>query len=399
MLWLYLLGNRRAIAIMATDRRAVWIGLLFVLSAGLAREYDGADLVHEPWHLLLPLAASLPTSFLLFLVLFAGVRWGREPAPRFWATYRSFLGLFWMTAPLAWLYATPYERFLDPYRATQANLATLGLVALWRVVLMMRVGVVLHGGCFLAVACRVLLVGSTLLSVGIIYVSPGLDALIELMGGMRGTHSEQLVKVVAQNMLGAGCWSLPVWILIFLFTRDNVARHSALPTRGWVQPPEEPASARGLLTLAVLSLLVWIPILPWTQPEQVNRRRAEQLYLADQLPEFLAELSAHEPEDYPPHWQPPPTRFLPRRHEGFRPWFAILEALQQYPAAPWVRRQYLERFTTEIRSRFIPGRVLDSKIWDWLLDHPKDVERMRKIKEHFGDELDLPMPLAKDANR
>ena len=41
-------------------------------------------------------------------------------------TFRSFLNLYWMTAPLAWLYAIPFERFLSPADATTANLALLG---------------------------------------------------------------------------------------------------------------------------------------------------------------------------------------------------------------------------------------------------------------------------------
>ncbi|MEI4896505.1 hypothetical protein Q8G71_35005, partial [Klebsiella pneumoniae] len=51
----------------------------------------------------------------------------------------SFLTLLWLTAPLAWLYAIPYVRFLSPGAATSANLWTLACVAAWRVVLMMRV--------------------------------------------------------------------------------------------------------------------------------------------------------------------------------------------------------------------------------------------------------------------
>jgi len=35
------------------------------LLPAFAREYDGEDLLHEPWHLLLPLVASLATSFIL----------------------------------------------------------------------------------------------------------------------------------------------------------------------------------------------------------------------------------------------------------------------------------------------------------------------------------------------
>ena len=60
----------------------MWIGLLFVLAAGVAREYDGEDLWHEPWHVLLPLGASLATSLVLYLLvrLVAWLRTSSEPA-------------------------------------------------------------------------------------------------------------------------------------------------------------------------------------------------------------------------------------------------------------------------------------------------------------------------------
>src|SRR5262245_33154150 len=66
MLVRYLCGSRDAIQTIAGNRHAPWIGLLFVLSAGFAREYDGEDLLHEPWYVVIPVGASLVTSFLLF---------------------------------------------------------------------------------------------------------------------------------------------------------------------------------------------------------------------------------------------------------------------------------------------------------------------------------------------
>ncbi|MFO0841704.1 MAG: hypothetical protein U0797_04780 [Gemmataceae bacterium] len=123
----YLLGRRDAIEAIAGNRNALWIGLLFVLSAGFAREYDGEDLWNEPGYLVIPLGASLVSSSLLFLLAYGiaagngGARWGM-----FFPSYFAFLGLFWMTAPLAWLYAVPYEHFLSPVEAMRANLVTLG---------------------------------------------------------------------------------------------------------------------------------------------------------------------------------------------------------------------------------------------------------------------------------
>jgi hypothetical protein len=74
----YLLGNREAILTLSRDPWTLRIGLLFVLSAGFAREYDQEYLVAKPWVLLVPLAASLAASFLLFqLVYFAAKKKGQ----------------------------------------------------------------------------------------------------------------------------------------------------------------------------------------------------------------------------------------------------------------------------------------------------------------------------------
>src|SRR5688572_21713035 len=120
----FLVGDRGAILRLAGDRATLWVGLLFVFAAGLARDYDGADLMREPWWLVVPVAASLGVSLLLFAGVHASIRRGAAKAgtvaPGFWTAYRVFLGLFWMTAPLALLYAIPYERFLTPAGAVAA---------------------------------------------------------------------------------------------------------------------------------------------------------------------------------------------------------------------------------------------------------------------------------------
>ena len=123
----YLIGSRSAILMLADHPRTWLVGRVFVLSAGFAREYDGEDLLHEPWYLAIPLGASLVSSLLLFGVFYVPCRMTGLDAPPFVAAYRAFLGLFWMTAPLAWLYAVPYERLLDPVSAAYANIWTLAL--------------------------------------------------------------------------------------------------------------------------------------------------------------------------------------------------------------------------------------------------------------------------------
>src|SRR5271165_6774891 len=104
-LWGFLFGDADAIRRLAANPWTLVIGALLVLSAGVARNYDSHDLQREWWRLLLPFAASTLAAALLFGVAALLVRAGASIAPLGW----GILGLFWLTAPLAWLYGLPFE--------------------------------------------------------------------------------------------------------------------------------------------------------------------------------------------------------------------------------------------------------------------------------------------------
>jgi hypothetical protein len=127
-----------------------------VLSGGLARNYDGAYL-REEWTVLLhgPIVSTM-NALILYSLAFAAMRADRGVRPPFLSGALAFLGLFWMTAPMAWLYAIPYERFLSPVQAVEANLWTLAFVSLWRVLLMSRVLAVLYRAAFIPLLLLVL---------------------------------------------------------------------------------------------------------------------------------------------------------------------------------------------------------------------------------------------------
>ncbi len=196
----YLIGNRQAILDLASSRWSLLVGALFVLSAGFAREYDGNDLRMEPWHLALPFGASLVSSLALFCLAWCG-QFRKEPRPVFISAYLSFLGLFWMTAPLAWSYAVPYERFLSAVDAVLANLWTLGLVSVWRVALMSRALVVLLNYRPWAAVSVVLLFGDTVALFLLQFVP---IPLINIMGGLHLTDSDRLLQEVTIGVLFAG---------------------------------------------------------------------------------------------------------------------------------------------------------------------------------------------------
>ena len=87
-------------------------------------------------------------------------------------------------------------------------------------------------------------------------------------------------------------------------------------------------------------MLIWIPILPCTQPEQQLRRRVELAFRENRISDGLALLSAHKQEEFPPHWDPPP-RFL--KGDRMSNVLEIWEEILQREPSPWVRQRYLRK--------------------------------------------------------
>jgi hypothetical protein len=329
----YLVGNRQAILTIAGSRSALVLSCLFVLSAGFAREYDGEDLSHEPWHVLIPLVVSLGAAFALFTLACLS-RGGFFPP--FVSGYLSFLALFWMTAPMAWLYAVPYERFVDPVEAMRLNLSTLGLVSLWRVALMVRVLMVWLQFPFFGAVCTVLLFADGVALLAIVFAPM---PVLHLMGGVRLAPTEAVLVATAGTVFCFGGCTLPCWFVGW------ATAHAARPKKG---QPVELIKARPsgpLWLLAVFSVAVWPFVLPHTQPEQRLRRSADTLFKAGQFAEALDLMSQHSPDDFPPHWAPPPHQITLRLYND-DPLLEAWRVLLERPTAPWVRALYVEKLRT-----------------------------------------------------
>src|SRR5436190_1804978 len=118
-------GGKAAIEAVARSRSALPTGIALVLLTGIARNYDQKFILESPLWLIGPLIFSFFSGTFLFAIVYWGFSRrhlgaaGTLPSSGQW---RRFMALFWMTAPVAWLYAIPVERFLSSYRAAQANL-------------------------------------------------------------------------------------------------------------------------------------------------------------------------------------------------------------------------------------------------------------------------------------
>lgn len=330
----YLLGSRSAVLRIAESRWALPLGLALVVSGGLARNYDGQDLLAEPWVLAAGVLVSTVNAFVLFGLAYWAARACGSTLPGFWRGYRAFLGLFWMTAPMAWLYAVPYERMLEPVGAVKANLATLALVSAWRVLLSARALSVLFGVPYAAVLMLVLLFSDvTLVAAAMASPKPVLD----VMGGLQHTDEDALMASAAFMVIGCGVLLAPV-ALIGAFVGGFWMRGewgAGRVDRGEPWP-------RALGCLACVALLAWVPALVVTQPEQRLRRRAESMLRAGDVEGAFAEMSRHERSAYPPIWDPPPRIGYGETKPNLADVVRVMEA---HPPAEWVRRVYAEKLS------------------------------------------------------
>jgi hypothetical protein len=334
----FLIGRQRAILEIASQRKALRVGALLVLSAALARNYDRVSLLHEPWRLLGPFVASLAISGALFLFVYGVGHWKGMGGPGAGRAYLSFVALYWMTAPLAWLYGIPYERFLSPLGAIKANLWTLAVVSVWRVALMIRVISVVFGFRVRAALPLVMLIADAA-ALAALHLVPA--PVIHVMGGI---SPEQDALAWTALMVTALCWlPLPFWIVL-----------AAVVAFSWRNPPEwqvaataeAPGGGNGTLAFAALAVVGWAAALPFTQPEQILAHHIDKAYRNSGPAAALKQMSAHRRADFPPDWQPPPRKFPgePSTSEVLD----MLEAVVVNPAPVWVVELYSRRFRERI---------------------------------------------------
>lgn len=337
----FLRGDRQAILDLARCRHTIWLGGVLVLSAGFAREYDGEDLSREPWHLFIPHAASLVTSFVLYFMVRLVALQRAAALQKFFRGFRIFLGLYWMTAPLAWVYAIPFERWLSPGDATQLNLTLLGLVSLCRVVLIIRVIQVAFGArTTMDVIMTVLLFSDAVMLTAISFIP---IPLLQLMGGIRLTETEAVLQSTVLLLRLAGVPGLAIFVIGYA-----LACQKKPP---WEPPVIEPSGkiSSPMWIVAALAVLGWGAVLPFTQPEQQLRWQVEHDLECGRISEALRVMSAHEPSDFPPHWDPPPHVALQRHSPDIV--HVVFVVVSENPA-DWVRELYLEKFQRKFAEVF-----------------------------------------------
>ncbi|GDY23995.1 hypothetical protein LBMAG56_53420 [Verrucomicrobiota bacterium] len=269
-------GEAKAIREIAESRSAAGVGVVLVFTAAIARNYDQKFLLESPW-IIGPLVVSLISAFFIYAFIRGCCLWVIYPKGEpvgFWSQFRRFLPLFWMTAPLAWLYAIPVERFLDPLASAKANLALLAVVALWRVVLLARVLSVLHGVAWPLMLLWVIAPACVEVMAISMFGGPMLER--KIMAGMAGIQlpPEELFMIRAAKFAANGA-----------FIVGAVAFLGALGLQQWPQlrrglearPLPAPAIGGGPWKALAAVVVVWIAVAIFPQREVWRHFQLERL--------------------------------------------------------------------------------------------------------------------------
>ncbi len=270
------------------------------------------------------------------------------PLAGFWSRYRVFLGLYWMTAPLAWLYAIPVERYVSAGDAVNWNLRFLALVSVWRVLLITRVLAVLTGATGKQLIFPVMLFADT---VAVTLVSQIDVQIFAVMGGVRLTEAEVALAGAKILVMFGGVLTWPFWLIGSLGVAGTGTKNWS-----WAPASEKPSTLvfRTVWPFAAASVVVLCLFLPWTQAEQQLRGSVERDFGASRYHAGLATMSAHSRDDFPPHWAPPPSIGSNSERRFILPIVAALSP----QTAPWVRKIFLDKMDAALGRSDFPMETL-----------------------------------------
>lgn len=344
----FLFGRRRAIERLAATPGCWRFGLVLVLCAGIAREYDQVFLLHAPVMFLVPLIASLILAGIYFLLLLIC----RLQEPK--SAFPAFIGLFWLTAPLAWFYALPFERLCDPVTAVWANTITLCIVAAWRVLLFARVLAVLNGQRMLPYLAWTFFGGSIAILVSSFFLQL---SLVPMMGGLQAlTPAEETIQSIADFAFSAAIvaffLSIPLLVIGFKLRR---------PVQQW--PAAEQAGP--FPKLAALSLLVfWSILLAMGQADFWRLQHCRGLIAVQRYDAALAYVNDLQPMDFPPatgpfqHSMDVTLDLIDATDDTLEPW--IRRALADRVEWLWLR--YPDKWLSEEEVNRL-GRLPETQRW------------------------------------
>jgi len=339
----YLFGQAEAIRTVASARSAIWTGIILVFLTSIARNYDQTHISENAFRWVFgSLLFSVVSGTWLFLVSYCGfARRGMVDKDReaIWSHWPQFMGLFWMTAPIAWLYAIPVERFMEPVAAAKTNITLLVIVSIWRVLLMSRV---------LQVVCRAPFSRSLIwtlfpaaVEVLIVAFLGGFftRAIMMSMAGLRNSPAEDVIHSAVGNAFTMSFYGAPFLLIVAIFWKCSKIL-VPFPKRTPAMYP-----VKSLLIATICWVIVAIP----NQRQLWHSAQVEVMMKEERFQELLAYYSSHERKDFAP------ARILPpKMYEGSSfTQLPLLISRLDGKEPPWVRELMVEKLK-EIEISMIP---------------------------------------------
>ncbi|MEM9238080.1 MAG: hypothetical protein AAGB14_15010 [Verrucomicrobiota bacterium] len=336
----FLFGHRGAIERIATSRSSLGIGLLLVLTAGIARNYDHLDLRREFEWFLGPILVSLFSAFFIFFFVRRRLSLSKEVPP--YRQFGPFLALFWMTAPIAWLYGIPVESFTDIITATKYNIALLGIVSLWRVLLMAHAVAHLTGSPRWACLITILCPASFEMWIGSLHKGM---SLVSIMGGVRLPPHEQIIQDVTSTVATLSFFLFLILVVMLLTTPRK--RWAATKELGFKGNQAQPST----WFAALLCLGAWGLASLSHQPLIRNQRTLESLIRDERYREAIDFTSATGLEGFSKIHELPPGA----ARYGLYRLKDLIPALQDTDPA-WLRKIWVEQAMEAIATQTSFGR-------------------------------------------
>lgn len=351
-IFLFLIGNRGAIQRVSGSWWSLLIGALLVVTAGIARNYDHIDFLNDCEWLYGPFVASLITSLLVFSVVTSYLKLGKANTPPHGIqhNYLSFLSLYWMTAPCAWIYGIPVESFTDLLTATKWNIAFLTVVSLWRVILMVRSIHVLSGAGIGTCTVAILLPSSVVMFFGSFFKKL---SLVGVMGGVRLPPHTQLLSEATGTLTSASFLLAFITCLIWFAGLCNPEGVRAFAVRAlpWNKATFPKRTLISCLILIALSMAAIYPI----QQKVRRNHQLSQLIKTKQYQEAVEYASQFNENEFSTiHYLPPnPYKIYGHNSESYPKLLSELDDT----SPPWLHETWSKQYIQMLlSSRFGLGK-------------------------------------------
>lgn len=345
----FLFGKRDAILKVAECPDSLKVSFILVMVAALARSYDKEYLLREPFHLLLSPLASALVAFLIFFA-FRLLSWKHgHDCLKFWKDFKVVLSLFWMTAPLAWIYGLSVEMFFDAFISMQTNLWLLLIVAVWRVLLFVRIMTVIYGAYSFAVVLMVC--GAIAYCVLDIVPLP----IISFMGGVTITGTGGLIRLIGILIVAICIYAVPITAFLYIITFFTSI---GVKYRGYVVNKDILYSL-AIFKLPIILSILCIFSLPYFQPRQANRYTVETLFNNGAIKNGLQYLKERTVNDFPKYWTlPPQWKYRKKKPDMLE----IMRELQNDDKKSWVKDFYYQEFKEYVGYHLRYGLIDECEI-------------------------------------